>query len=111
MGPGFAFGKSFALGECYGEVIRVTQSYFDKYGVDPENPVACLREGNRLSRHLRMVGESLLQHIRHQPWFHGKAESRCKLRASHECRALRRCKESISKRLSSKLREDVRSMR
>jgi len=43
--PGFAFGKSFALGECYGEVIRVTQSYFDKYEVDPENPSpACGKE-------------------------------------------------------------------
>jgi len=43
--PGFAFGKSFALGSCYGEVIRVTQPYFDKYEIDPENPApACGKE-------------------------------------------------------------------
>merc|ERR1719273_1988541 len=40
--PAFAFGKDFAFGSCYGEVIRVTQKYFDKYEVDPENPApAC----------------------------------------------------------------------
>jgi len=43
--PGFAFGKDFAFGSCYGEVIRVTQDYFDKYEVDPENPApACGKE-------------------------------------------------------------------
>merc|ERR1719166_874716 len=36
--PGFAFGKEEALGECYGEVIRVTQKVFDTYKLDPENP-------------------------------------------------------------------------
>merc|ERR1719237_1520294 len=36
--PGFAFGKEFAFGDCYGEVVRVTQDFFDKYDVDPENP-------------------------------------------------------------------------
>jgi len=35
--PGFAFGKEFAFGKCYGEAILVTQEYFDKYEVDPEN--------------------------------------------------------------------------
>jgi len=40
--PGFAFGKDEAFGSCYGEVIRVTQEYFDKYELDPENPApAC----------------------------------------------------------------------
>jgi len=43
--PGFAFGKDFAFGSCYGEVIRVTQPYFDKYEVNPENPApACGKE-------------------------------------------------------------------
>merc|ERR1719410_2765542 len=36
--PAFAFGKDFAFGACYGEVITVTQDYFDKYTHDPENP-------------------------------------------------------------------------
>jgi len=36
--PAFAFGKDFAFGQCYGEVITVTQDYFDKYKHDPENP-------------------------------------------------------------------------
>jgi len=36
--PGFAFGKSEAFGECYGEVILVTQQYFNTYEVDPTNP-------------------------------------------------------------------------
>jgi hypothetical protein len=36
--PGFAFGKDIAFGECYGEVIQVTQDYFNKYKLDPENP-------------------------------------------------------------------------
>jgi len=40
--PGFAFGKDEAFGSCYGEVIRVTQEYFDKYELDKENPApAC----------------------------------------------------------------------
>jgi len=40
--PGFAFGKEFAFGSCYGEEIVVTQEYFDKYQVDPEDPApAC----------------------------------------------------------------------
>jgi len=40
--PGFAFGKDFAFGECYGEVVQVTQEFFNKYKVDPENPApAC----------------------------------------------------------------------
>merc|ERR1712079_180646 len=40
--PGFAFGKEEAFGSCYGEVIRVTQKYFDKYELDGENPApAC----------------------------------------------------------------------
>jgi len=40
--PGFAFGKSDALGECFGHVILVTQSYFYTYEVDPKNPApAC----------------------------------------------------------------------
>jgi len=43
--PGFAFGKEEALGECYGEVIRVTQKLFDTYKHDPENPhPACGKE-------------------------------------------------------------------
>jgi hypothetical protein len=43
--PGFAFGKDFAFGSCYGEVIRVKQQYFDKYEVNPENPApACGKE-------------------------------------------------------------------
>ena len=37
--PGFAFGKGVdAFGECYGEVMIVTQAYFDKYKHDPANP-------------------------------------------------------------------------
>jgi len=36
--PAFAFGRDFAFGACYGEVITVTQDYFDKYKHDPENP-------------------------------------------------------------------------
>merc|ERR1719471_620488 len=40
--PGFAFGKEFAFGSCYGEEIVVTQDYFDKYQLDPEDPApAC----------------------------------------------------------------------
>jgi hypothetical protein len=40
--PGFAFGQEEAFGECYGEVMIVTQAYFDKYELDPENPApAC----------------------------------------------------------------------
>merc|ERR1712032_1234223 len=35
--PGFAFGKDEAFGECYGEVILVTQQYFNTYEVDPTN--------------------------------------------------------------------------
>merc|ERR550539_124822 len=43
--PSFAFGKDFAFGSCYGEVIRVTQKYFDKYELDGENPApACGKE-------------------------------------------------------------------
>jgi len=37
--PGFAFGKDDAFGDCYGEVIQVTQDYFNKYNLDPENPI------------------------------------------------------------------------
>jgi hypothetical protein len=45
--PGFAFGKSWAFGECYGEVIKVKQAYFDQYIADPENPApACGQDGN-----------------------------------------------------------------
>merc|ERR1719219_1159975 len=40
--PGFAFGKDEAFGECYGEVILVTQAYFNTYVLDPKNPApAC----------------------------------------------------------------------
>jgi hypothetical protein len=40
--PGFAFGKEEAFGSCYGEIIRVTQEYFDKYELDKANPApAC----------------------------------------------------------------------
>jgi len=45
--PGFAFGKEEAFGFCYGEVIRITQKYFDKYEIDPENPApACGQDSN-----------------------------------------------------------------
>merc|ERR1719410_2278949 len=45
--PGFAFGKTWAFGECYGEVIKVKQEYFDKYVADPENPApACGQDSN-----------------------------------------------------------------
>merc|ERR1740123_2400147 len=45
--PGFAFGKSWAFGECYGEVIKVKQAYFDQYIADSENPApACGQDGN-----------------------------------------------------------------
>merc|ERR1712008_451090 len=45
--PGFAFGKTWAFGECYGEVIKVKQAYFDQYMADPENPApACGQDGN-----------------------------------------------------------------
>ena len=33
--PGFAFGEDMALGECYGEVVQVTQEYFNLYKPDP----------------------------------------------------------------------------
>jgi len=36
--PGFSFGKDMAFGDCYGEIIQVTQSYFNTYEVDPTNP-------------------------------------------------------------------------
>jgi len=40
--PGFAFGKDIAFGECFGEVIQVTQDYFNSYKLDPTNPApAC----------------------------------------------------------------------
>jgi len=40
--PAFAFGKDFAFGSCYAEKILVTQDYFDKFKLDPENPApAC----------------------------------------------------------------------
>jgi len=45
--PAFAFGKEEAFSECYGEVIKVSQDYFNKYRLDPENPApACGTEGN-----------------------------------------------------------------
>jgi len=44
--PGFAFGKEFAIGQCYGYAILVTQEYFDKYEVDPENPTPACGDKN-----------------------------------------------------------------
>lgn len=45
--PAFAFGKEAAFGQCSGEVIKVSQDYFNKYRLDPENPApACGTEGN-----------------------------------------------------------------
>jgi len=40
--PGFAYGKEFAFGSCFGEAILVTQEYFNKYQYDPSDPApAC----------------------------------------------------------------------
>jgi len=44
--PAFAFGKDFAFGSCYGETVDVTQDYFDKYQVDPENPAPACGNAN-----------------------------------------------------------------
>jgi len=44
--PAFAFGKDFAFGSCYAEVIEVTQDYFDQYQVDPENPAPACGNAN-----------------------------------------------------------------
>merc|ERR1712129_44441 len=65
--PGFAFGKEEAFGSCYGEAIVVTQEYFDKYEVDPQNPAPACGKKKRMSKRLSLVGKSLLQHIRRQP--------------------------------------------
>jgi len=45
--PGFAFGKEFAFGSCYGEQIVVTQEYFDKYQIDPEDPAPACGDKNQ----------------------------------------------------------------
>ena len=40
--PGFAFGHDERFGECWGETIFVTQAYFNKIVLDPQNPApAC----------------------------------------------------------------------
>jgi hypothetical protein len=36
--PAFSFGRDDAFGDCYGEVMIVTQDKFDKYKHDPSNP-------------------------------------------------------------------------
>merc|ERR1719189_2008849 len=45
--PGFAFGKEFAFGSCYGEVIVVTQDYFDKYQHNAEDPAPACGDKNQ----------------------------------------------------------------
>merc|ERR1719189_475637 len=45
--PGFAFGKEFAFGSCYGEQIVVTQEYFDKYQHNPEDPAPACGDKNQ----------------------------------------------------------------